>query len=157
MLWGSFSAKIDEKSRLRMPAKFRRDDQDTYFVTSYDGKHAKVFPIEVWERIARELQQYAGMDPVQQKLQRITGYFGLVSQMDPQGRIMIPQTLREAAKISGDVVVIGATDHVEVWNEEIFRNQFVHDPLTTEELGGLAERINQQKQAAVSEPRMENK
>ncbi len=79
------------------------------------------------------------MDPAKQKLQRITSYFGLVTQMDPQGRILVPQLLREAAQISGDVVVIGKTDHLEVWNGEAFRKSLIDDPLTTEERERLAQ------------------
>ncbi len=133
MLLGSYLAKIDEKSRLRLPAKFRRDlpdtDDNTYYVTSDDGHCAQIYPISVWER----------MDPAKVKLQRITSYYGLVTQMDPQGRILIPQLLRDAARISGDVVVIGKTDHLEVWNDESFRKSLLEDPLTLEERERLAQ------------------
>jgi MraZ protein len=143
MLLGSYIAKIDEKSRLRLPARFRRDlpdtEDNTYFVTSDDGHCAQIFPMSVWERMAQKLQEPPKMDPAKQKFQRITGYYGLVTQMDPQGRILIPQLLREAAKISGDVVVIGKTDHLEVWNDEAFRKSLIEDPLTIEERERLAQ------------------
>jgi MraZ protein len=79
------------------------------------------------------------MDPAKVKLQRITSYYGLVTQMDPQGRILIPQLLRETAQISGDVVVIGKSDHLEVWNDESFRKSLLEDPLTLEERERLAQ------------------
>jgi MraZ protein len=143
MLLGSYLAKIDEKSRLRLPARFRRDlpdaNDDTYFVTSDDGRCAQIYPISVWERMAQKLQEPPKMDPAKQKFQRITGYYGLVTQMDPQGRILIPQLLRDSAKISGDVVVIGKTDHLEVWNDEAFRKSLIEDPLTMEERERLAQ------------------
>jgi MraZ protein len=143
MLLGSYLAKIDEKSRLRLPAKFRRDlpetDDNTYYVTSDDGHCAQIYPISIWERMAQKLQEPPRMDPAKQKLQRITSYYGLVTQMDPQGRILIPQLLREAAQISGDVVVIGKTDHLEVWNDEAFRKSLIEDPLTIEERERLAQ------------------
>jgi MraZ protein len=144
MLWGSFSAKIDEKSRLRLPAKFRhglaeKEENNTYFVTSDDGKYAQIYPISVWEKIAQKLQEPPRMNEAKQRFQRITGYFGLVTQMDPQGRIMISQKLRDEALISGDVIVIGATDHLEVWNEEAFRNNMNEKPLSSVERSGLAD------------------
>jgi MraZ protein len=142
MLLGSFSAKIDEKSRLRLPAKFRRDMSDsgdsTYYVTSDDGKCAQIYPIPVWERIAQRLQEPPRMDPVKIKLQRFTSYYGLLTQMDPQGRILIPQLIRDDAQISGDVIVIGKTDHLEVWNNETFRKSLMENPLTLEEREKLA-------------------
>jgi DNA-binding transcriptional regulator/RsmH inhibitor MraZ len=59
--------------------------------------------------------------------------------MDPQGRILIPQSLREDAHIMGDVTVIGKSDHLEVWNDEAFRKSLLEDPLTLEERERLAE------------------
>lgn len=143
MLWGRYSARIDEKSRLRLPAKFRRDlpetEDDTYYVTSDDGRCAQIYPIPVWERIARKFEEPPRMDPAKLKLERFTSYYGLVSQMDPQGRILIPQSLREDAEISGDVIVLGKMDHLEVWNDEVFRRSLRESPLTPEEREKLAE------------------
>ena len=73
------------------------------------------------------------MDPAKLKYQRFTNYYGLLTQMDPQGRILIPQSLRDDAQISGDVIVIGQSDHLEVWNDEVFRKSMLGDPLTLEE------------------------
>ena len=143
MLLGRYSAKIDEKSRLRLPAKFRRDlsetEENTYYVTSDDGQCAQIYPIPVWERVAQKFQEPPRMDPAKLKLQRFTSYYGLLTQMDPQGRILIPQSLREDALISGDVVVIGKTDHLEVWNDEVFRKSLKENPLTPAERERLAE------------------
>jgi MraZ protein len=137
MLLGSYLAKIDEKSRLRLPAKFRRDlpesDGNTYYVTSEDGHCAQIYPIKVWERIAQKFQEHPRMDSAKKKLQRITSYYGLVTQMDPQGRILIPPSLREDAGISGDVVVFGQTDHLEVWNGDVIRKSVKEEPLSSEE------------------------
>jgi MraZ protein len=143
MLWGRYSAKIDEKARLRLPAKFRRDlpetEDDTYYVTSDDGKCAQIYPIPVWKKIAQKFQESPRMDPAKLKLQRYTSYYGLLTQMDPQGRILMPQSLREDAHIMGDVTVIGKSDHLEVWNDEAFRKSLLEDPLTLEERERLAE------------------
>ena len=79
------------------------------------------------------------MDPAKLKLQRFTSYYGLLSQMDPQGRILIPPSLRDDAQISGDVIVIGKSDHLEVWNNEVFRKSLMENPLTLEEREKLAE------------------
>ncbi len=143
MLLGRYSAKIDDKSRLRLPAKFRREMPDTvdnaYYVTSDDGLCAQIYPIPVWEKLARKFQEHPRMDPVKIKLQRLTSYYGLLTQMDPQGRILIPQSLREDAQISGDVLVIGKSDHLEVWNDELFRKSLKENPLTLAERERLAE------------------
>lgn len=143
MLWGSFPAKIDEKFRLKVPAKFRREmaetEDNTYFVTSDDGSCAQIYPVPVWERVAQKFQEAPRMDPAKKKLQKFTNYYGLLTQMDPQGRILIPQTLREDAQISGDVIVMGKTDHLEVWNTEAIRKDLKEHPLTDQDREKLAE------------------
>jgi len=143
MLCGRYSAKIDEKSRLRIPARFRRDlpenEDNTYYVTSDDGQCAQIFPMSVWKRVADKLQEPPRMDPAKLKFQRVTSYYGLQTQMDPQGRILIPHSLRDDAQISGDVIVIGKSDHLEVWNDEVFTKILKENPLTLAERERLAE------------------
>jgi MraZ protein len=143
MLLGRYSAKIDEKFRLRLPARFRRDlpetEDNTYYVTSDDGQCAQIYPIPVWERVAQKFQEPPRMDPAKLKLQRFTSYYGLLTQMDPQGPLLIPQSLREDAQISGDVIVIGKIDHLEIWNDEVFRKSLKESPLTLAERERLAE------------------
>jgi len=143
MLWGSYPAKIDEKFRLKIPAKFRRDlpdtEDNTYFVTSDDGQCAQIYPIPIWERIAQKFLEPPRMDPAKLKLQKFTSYYGLLTQMDPQGRILIPQALREDAQIAGDVIVIGKNDYLEVWNNETIRRSLKEEPLTNTDREKLAE------------------
>ena len=118
MLWGSCPAKIDDKFRLKIPVRFRRElpetENNTYFVTSDDGRCAQIYPIPIWEQIAQKLQAPPRMDPAKLKLLKFTSYYGMLAEMDPQGRILIPQNLREDAKISGDVIVMAKNDHLEV-------------------------------------------
>ncbi len=143
MLWGSYPAKIDEKFRLKIPAKFRREmpdtEDNTFYVTSDDGRCAQIYPIPVWERIAQKFQEPPRMDPAKIKLQKFTSYYGILAQMDPQGRILIPQALREDAQICGDVIVIAKSDHLEVWNNEVIRTSLREDPLTNTDRERLAE------------------
>ena len=143
MLWGSYPAKIDEKFRLKVPAKFRErmldTDENTYYVTSDDGRCAQIFPLPVWERISQKFLEAPRMDPAKLKLQKFTSYYGILTQMDPQGRILIPQALREDAQISGEVTVIGKNDHLEVWNKEIIRTSLMENPLTDQDRERLAE------------------
>ncbi len=134
MLLGSYQAKIDEKFRLKIPAKFRRDlgesEDNSFFVTSDDGTCVQIYPMSVWERIAQKFQEPPRFEPAKLKFQKFTSYYGLVTEMDPQGRILIPQALRDDARILGDVIVMGKTDHLEVWNNEIVRKSLSDDPMT---------------------------
>jgi MraZ protein len=144
MLWGCHSTKIDEKSRLRIPAQFREElsktNNDTYYVTSDDGQCAQIYPLPIWERNTQKLLEPPRMDPAKVKYMRITSYYGLVTQIDSQGRILIPSKLRDKALISGDVEVIGKGDHLEVRNAEVCQKDIDAMTLTDddrEKLGGF--------------------
>ena len=142
MLWGSCPAKIDDKFRLKIPARFLRElpetENNVYFVTSDDGKCAQIYPIPVWEQIAQKLQAPPRMVPAKLKLLRFTSYYGMLAELDRQGRILIPQALREDAQIAGEVVVMAKNDHLEVWNNEIIRQNMKAAPLTDDDRESLA-------------------
>jgi len=142
MLLGSHTAKIDEKSRLRLPAKFRHDMPDTdnasYYVTSVDGKCARIYPTPVWERIAQKLLELPQSDQAVSKYLLITSFYGATSEMDPQGRILIPTILREKAQLFGDVHVIGKNNYLEVWNMKTISNAVDENPLVAEDWEKLA-------------------
>ena len=59
--------------------------------------------------------------------------------MDKQGRVLVPQRLRDEAKVSGEVVVMGQMDYLVVWNHEIFRSRMDGEPMTAEDLEKLSE------------------
>ena len=60
------------------------------------------------------------MDPVRRKFQDVTNFYGQMAEMDAQGRVLIPQQLRETAKVAGEVNVLGSQTLLEVVNAEMF-------------------------------------
>jgi MraZ protein len=60
-------------------------------------------------------------------------YYGQPSSIDAQGRVLIPAVLRNVAHIAEDVVVIGNTDHLIVWNEERIQKRLADAPMTAED------------------------
>ena len=139
MLFGSFPVTIDEKFRLKIPAKFRRELPEAVYVTSDDGSCAHIYPMPVWERFTQKFLEPPRMDPAKQKYQEITSYYGLVTEMDPQGRVLIPHPLREDAELAGEVMVFGRQDHLVVWNNERIRKRLKESPLTNEDRERLAQ------------------
>jgi DNA-binding transcriptional regulator/RsmH inhibitor MraZ len=64
-------------------------------------------------------------------------YFGQAAAIDGQGRVLVPSVLREVAGIADDVVVLGNTDHLIVWNEERMKKRLTKSPLTPEDMKEL--------------------
>jgi MraZ protein len=140
---GSAPARIDDKGRLKVPTLFRGDIQDhrgpDVFVTSLRGDCVRIYPMAVWLEIERKLSAMPGNHPSRVRFLAAVNYYGQPSELDAQGRIVIPPQLRTSASIVGDVRVFGHIDHLEVWNEEHFVRKLLADPLTDEDGLRLAE------------------
>lgn len=144
MFRGSAPAKIDEKGRLKVPTDFRRAVEERYgpdlFVTSILGDSALLYPLPVWEEIEGRLAAMPSTDRVRARYLERANYFGQQVRLDVQGRILIPQILRESAGMNGDVVVSAQIDHLVVWNRDRFVARLAEQPFTDDDFRALAER-----------------
>jgi MraZ protein len=137
MFRGNYPTRIDEKGRLKVPAEFKRLIDEKYgaqfYITSRDGKVAEVYPFEEWQRIEEKLARLSNFNPTKKKLLSRTNYYGQVVEMDGQGRVLIPQLLRDSAEIKGEVAVLGNLTYLEVRNMEQFRKEMAENPFTAED------------------------
>ena len=142
-LRGSAPARIDEKSRLKVPTIFRGAFHDgqgpDVFVTSLTGDSVRIYPMPVWLEIERKLAAMPANHPSRLKFLDRVNYYGQSSELDNQGRIVIPQTLRDSASIVGEVRVFGRIDYLDVWNEERFAQRLQRETWTDEDGLKLAE------------------
>lgn len=143
MFRGTHLTRLDEKGRLKMPAEFKRLVDEKYsaqfYITSWDGKSANVYPMEEWEAIEAKLAALPKFHPTRRKLLKHTSYYGQQVEFDGQGRLLMPQILRESADLKGEVAVVGQLTYLEVQNADALRKE-VEEPFTTEDeeiLGGL--------------------
>jgi MraZ protein len=140
-LMGHAPARVDDKGRLKIPADFRKLIEEKYgsdcFITSTDGEHAMVYPMPVWYDIQARLARVPSASVAKQKMLERVNYYGHASVIDGQGRVLIPSVLREVAGIADDVVVLGSTDHLIVWNEERIQKRLAKSPLTAEDMKEL--------------------
>lgn len=139
MLRGNIPARVDEKGRLKLPTDFKRWYDEHYgsqfFVTSKDGERAEIFPLKEWERIEEEVAK-APSSGAKQKFLDVTNYYGQVVEADSQGRLLLPQLLREKANLKGDVAVLGQNKKLVVINDE--KAKTAAAPMTEADLNALA-------------------
>ncbi len=144
MFRGSAPAKIDDKGRLKMPTVFRRQLVEEFgreiFLTSILGESVLVYPLSVWQELEGRLYGLPSTDRVKQRFLERVSYFGQQSQLDAQGRVVVPPLLRESAEMKGEVVVSSRLDHFEVWNKQRLQERFAERPFTDEEFDYLSER-----------------
>ena len=143
MFRGNHPTRVDEKGRLKVPSEFKRVIDEKYaqkfYITSLDGIVAQVYPFEEWERIEQKLASLSTFNPTKKKFLNRTNYYGQVVEMDGQGRLLIPQTLRETAQIRGDVAVLGNLTYLEVRNLEAFRKEIEEQAFTDDDTKTLDE------------------
>jgi len=137
MFRGNHPTRVDEKGRLKVPAEFKRviDEKygQQYYITSLDGKVAQIYPFEEWERIEQKLASLSTFNPTKKKFLSRVNYWGQAVEMDGQGRLLIPQLLRESAEIKGEVAVLGNLTYLEVRNLEAFRKEIETEQFTPDD------------------------
>ena len=137
MFRGNHPTRVDEKGRLKVPAEFKRVIDEKYgtqfYITSLDGKVAQVYPFEEWERIEQKLAGLSTFNPTKKKFLDRTNYWGQQVEMDAQGRLLMPQLLRESAQIKGEVAVTGQLTYLVVRNLEQYRREIEEDKFTPED------------------------
>lgn len=143
MFRGSAPAKIDDKGRLKIPTDFRRILDEGYgpelFVTSIHGDSALIYPLQVWEQIEERLRAMPSTNRTRNRFLERVNYFGQQLTLDSQGRLVIPQILRDSAEMQGEVVVNAELDHLVVWNRERIEKRFADEPFTDEDFRVLSE------------------
>jgi len=137
MFRGNHPTRVDEKGRLKIPAEFKRVIDEKYsqqfYITSLDGKVAQIYPFEEWERIEQKLASLSTFNPTKKKFLSRVNYWGQAVEMDGQGRLLIPQLLRESAEIKGEVAVLGNLTCLEVRNLEAFRKEIESEAFTPDD------------------------
>jgi MraZ protein len=138
MLRGNHPARVDDKGRLKVPNGFRALVEQQYgpelFVTSVTGEYVRVYPMAVWLEIERRLAEVPSANPSKQRFLDRVNFFGQSVTLDKQGRVVLPQLLRESAAMQGEVSVLGLQNHLAVWNQKRLQDRlFKKEPFTDED------------------------
>ncbi len=144
MFRGSYQTRVDDKGRLKVPADFKRvlDSEHAgttkFYITSWDGTFAMVYPIGEWEKQEREVMAKPRTNPHRNHFLRVTSFYGQEVEIDGQGRLLLPSLLREKADLTGDVAVVGMGEYLEVRNREVLAKQVEEKPFTDADAEALS-------------------
>jgi len=122
MFYGEHEHSIDRKGRLIIPAKFREVFKENYverfFVTRGLDTCLFVFAEDEWRKQESRFKSLSFTSSEARKFNRL--YFSGACEVtcDKQGRILIPEYLKEFARIKRDVVIVGVSDRMEIWSKE---------------------------------------
>lgn len=138
MFRGRFEHGIDNKGRLSIPSKFREilstNFDERLIITNFDGC-LWAFPVAEWQRIEDKVAALPQMQDVVKAFQRVFISAAVEAPIDGSGRIQIPQTLREYAGITKDVILVGVTNRIEIWSRERWLPKFDESQKKLEMLG----------------------
>jgi len=123
LFFGGYQYKVDEKGRLPLPPKFRRQMRDGVILTKGIEKCIDVYPLNEWNRLADTLAAKVVTPANLRRLNRAVFGSAFSVSFDGQGRITLPVPLRTYADIGDTVMVVGANARVELWNEELWRSE----------------------------------
>jgi len=116
MFFGEFEYKIDDKGRVPIPPKFRRQLREGVILAPGVEKCITVYPVAEWKKLAESLTSSTVTRSKLRRLKRAMFATAFSINMDGQGRIALPTSLREYAEIVDEVVIAGANDYLEIWN-----------------------------------------
>ena len=120
MLIGEYQHNIDAKGRLIMPAKFRQDLGYSFIITRGLDGCLFGYPLENWAKVEAKLEQLPLSKKDARKFTRFFYSAATEVEVDKQGRINLPQTLIDFAKIDKSCRVIGVSDRIEIWSSEVW-------------------------------------
>ena len=123
MIIGSYFHSIDDKNRLSLPAKFRKEMGGKVVVTPGLDPCLFVFTAKEWEKISGRLSggEASMLKADNRSLNRYLLGMAVEIEVDAAGRMLIPEHLRERAKLQSKVVFVGVRDRVEIWEEEAWQ------------------------------------
>jgi len=117
MFFGEYEYKLDEKGRVPIPPRFRRYLKDGVILTSGAERCISVYPLAEWKKLAESLTSSTVTLAKLRRLKRAIFATAFNLNMDGQGRIALPVSLRQYAEIVDEVVIAGANNYLEVWNK----------------------------------------
>src|ERR1039458_3596228 len=142
--YGNPKIKLDDRGRLKLRAEFKTfaekkygKDFNAFYIASREGADAEIYPMPEWQQHLAKVFKMPKSLPARKKLLDRYNLFGDRADMDPQGRLLFPEELRDAGVLSGDVKVSGEGDHLRVTSLKKLRESVKANPFTPQEVDAL--------------------
>jgi MraZ protein len=120
MFLGEYQHSIDDKGRIIIPAKFREALGTDFIITRGLDQCLFVYPRAEWNQLEQRLKALPSMAANARAFSRLLFSGASECEWDKQGRVNVPNHLREYSKLDKDCTVIGVSNRVEIWDKEIW-------------------------------------
>ena len=126
---GEYNHTMDAKGRLIVPAKFREAGGDKFIVTKGLDKCLFVFTQEKWSSVVASVSQMPLTSGNARKFSRFFIGSAGECEVDKQGRILVPGSLRAYAELEKEVVLVGVGSRVEIWSKDRWQDNSEYDDM----------------------------
>ena len=122
LLLGTYTPKIDAKGRVALPAKFRSQLGQGLVMARGQDRCVYLLPFDEFRRIASQIQRTSVGNKAAREYLRVFLSGAVDQEPDKQGRVVVPQMLRDYANLGSDIVVIGVGTRAELWNKDAWES-----------------------------------
>ena len=127
MFMGEYNHTVDAKGRLIVPSKFRELLGDEFVVTKGLDGCLFVYSSEEWKSIEEKFSQVSQFSKDARKFARFFFAGAAICEVDKQGRVLLPATLRKFAGIEKEAVLAGVLNHIEIWSKDRWQETNEYD------------------------------
>ncbi len=139
MFMGEYNHSIDSKGRLIIPSKLREDLGESFVITKGLDGCLFIYTEKEWENIENKFREMPLTTKDARKFSRFFFAGAAKMETDKQGRILIPNSLREFALLKKDVVLVGVLDRVEIWDKDNWEHNIL---VSDEDMDEIAEHMS---------------
>lgn len=140
MLIGEYRYTLDTKKRLAIPARFRKELGQKVIITKGLDNCLVVYPVKEWKILSEKLSKLPSSRLDARGFARIMLAGAVDVNLDKAGRILIPQYLKKYAVLKKNIVLLGLSNRIEVWDEAKWRK---YRERTEKGIGDMAERLEE--------------
>lgn len=124
---GEYEATLDAKGRFLLPAGFKKqlpEGEGRFIINRGFEKCLSLYPMQSWEPIYTKISQLNDFDPKVREFRR--QFLGGASEveLDTAGRLLLPPTLKEFAGLTKDIILVAATNKIEIWDAARYKELF---------------------------------
>jgi MraZ protein len=118
MFLGEYAHSVDNKGRIALPAKFRSSLEGGLVVTRGFERCLQIYPLEQWQALSERVSSLSLGNPEARALRRLLFGSAFDTELDKQGRMLIPASLRDYAAIGDGAMIIGMHTYCEIWAQD---------------------------------------
>lgn len=134
MLLGEYQHKLDQKGRISIPAKFRARFSEGIVLTRGIDSCIFGFPKSEWEKVVEKISKLPLSQTNARAFTRLMLSGAFETEIDNQGRVLIPEVLRNYAQLENKVVIVGVYSRIEIWSQEIWEKYKKESEKSSEEI-----------------------